>query len=126
VAVQPDDYKIIKTRVIKAPQPLIRSYIDDYTKWKYWRVWDLKDPSMDVSYGDRFKGDSASFRWTSDDYGSGSILTTYFSKDSISKEIQFDTPQREKARRFWAFNPTANGAGIIVTSGMEGSFSFTD
>ncbi|WP_417360421.1 GyrI-like domain-containing protein [Galbibacter sp.] len=126
VAVQPDDYKIIKTRVIKAPLPLIRSHIDDYTKWAQWGVWNLNDPSMQITYGDRFKGDSASCRWNSKIYGSGSVLTTYYSKDSISQEIHYDSPQKETARRFWAFNPTANGEGIIVTAGVEGSFSFTD
>lgn len=126
VAVQPDDYKIIKTRVIKAPLPLIRSYIDDYTKWTQWGVWNLKDPSMKIAYGDRYKGEGASCSWTSKLYGKGSVTTTYFSKDSISQEIHYDSPQRETSRRFWSFDPTANGEGIIVTSGVEGSFTFTD
>lgn len=126
VAIQPDDYKIIKTRVIKAPQSLIRSYVGDFTKWKHWGVWNLKDPEMDITYGDRFKGDSASCSWSSKIYGSGSITTTYFSNDSISQELHYQKPHRDTARRFWAFNPTANGEGVIVTSGVEGSFSFTD
>lgn len=126
VAIQPDDYKVIKTRVIKAPPSLIRSYIDDYTKWDQWGVWNLNDPEMKLTYGDRYKGDSAVCHWDSNVYGSGSITTTYFSKDSISQEIIFNSPQKETARRFWAFNPTANGEGIIVTSGVEGSFSFMD
>lgn len=126
VAIQPDDYKVIKTRVIKAPLSLIHSYIDDYTKWEQWGVWNLSDPNIKITYGDSYKGDSATSHWDSKVYGSGSITTTYFSKDSISQEIKFNSPQKETARRFWAFNPTANGEGIIVTSGMEGSFSFID
>lgn len=126
VAVQPDDFKIIKTRVIKAPQPLIRSYISDFTKWQQWGVWNLRDPDLKVIFGDRFKGDSATCSWDSKLYGSGRITTTYFSNDSISQKVEFHTPQDKTARRFWAFNPTANGEGIIVTSGIEGTFGFTD
>jgi effector-binding domain-containing protein len=126
IATQPDDYKVIKTRVIKAPLSLIHTYVDDYTKWNQWGVWHLNDPDMKITYGERFKGDSASCSWESEIYGSGSIRTTYFSKDSISQELHFNSPQKEIARRFWAFNSTANGEGIIVTSGVEGSFSFLD
>lgn len=126
IAIQPDDYKIIKTRVIKAPISLIRSYTDDYTKWTQWGVWHLSDPEMKLTYGERYKGDSAVCYWDSKIYGSGSITTTYFSKDSISQVLNFTSPQEETARRFWAFNPTANGDGVIVTSGQEGKFSFMD
>lgn len=126
VAIQPDDYKIIKTRVIKAPISLIRSYTDDYTKWSQWGVWQLNDPEMKLTYGQKHKGDSAVCYWDSKIYGRGNITTTYFSKDSISQVLNFSSPQQETARRFWAFNPTANGDGIIVTSGQQGSFSFMD
>ncbi|MEL4307630.1 SRPBCC family protein [Joostella sp. CR20] len=126
VAIQPDDYQIVTTRVVNAPKPVIYNYVSDFKKWNKWSVWFDQDPNMHIEYGAVTEGENASFKWNSDILGKGNIVTTYATLDSVSHNLEFIKPKESKAHRFWSLDDTANKDGILVTSGIEGKLSFTD
>jgi len=126
VAIQPDDYKIVKTRIINAPKPVIYEYVNNLENWNKWSVWFDHDPQMVIDYGATTEGKNASFKWNSNILGKGTITTTYISKDSIRQRLDFIKPKETIAHRFWSFVETTSQNGVLVTSGIEGKLSFTD
>ncbi|MCM5663967.1 transcriptional regulator [Galbibacter mesophilus] len=126
VAIQPDEYKIVKTRVVYAPKAVIYEYINNIKSWEKWSVWYDQDPNMKVTYGENFKGDGASASWDSEVHGKGTITSDFNSIDSLSYIADITEPKDAKAHRFFTLDSTVDENEVIITSGIEGNLSFKD
>jgi len=56
VAVQPNQYEVVRTRTIDAPAAVIYDNIIDYRNWKAWSPWLEKNPETKVTYPEQTKG----------------------------------------------------------------------
>lgn len=86
---QPSEYDISRTRVIKAPIADVFNTVDDLKTWEEWGPWHEEDTTIVVTYGDITKGIGANNSWTSKD-GPGNIKTVAVEANkSISQKMQF-------------------------------------
>ncbi|MEX0291361.1 MAG: SRPBCC family protein [Flavobacteriaceae bacterium] len=114
-AVQPSEYDFARSRTIDAPAQVLYENVDDYKKRALWDPWVERDPSINITYGEKVKGPGASYSWTSDE-GDGTITRTEsVPHESLSDELDFGS--MGKATAYWKFEP--EGGGTKVSWGMK-------
>src|SRR5262249_36549646 len=64
VALQPADYKIVRTASIGAPIPTVFVQVNDLHKFQDWSPWAKLDPDVKNSYEGPPAGTGAITRWT--------------------------------------------------------------
>ncbi len=120
VAVQPSEFDVKRSRVIKAPPAVAFNMINDYKTWEKWGPWKEEDSTMTFSYADKTMGEGASYSWEGKD-GKGSMETVFVQKnDSLSQKITFEG--MDPSDVYWSFKPTDEGTE--VTWGMKGNMNF--
>ncbi len=115
IAIQPNDYNIVRTRTINAPAAVLFATINDFKNWESWSPWIEKDPELQITYPEQTIGVGGAYSWEGED-GIGRMSTLSSSPyDSILQEMQFeDFPPSQV---YWKFEPTDNGT--TVSWGME-------
>lgn len=106
VAVQPNHFKVTRSRTIKAPSAVIYSNLIDYKNWEAWSPWIEKDPSITLSFPENTRGEGGSYAWEDKD-GKGSMTTIATETNtSISQQLQFeDFPPSDIQ---WHFKPISD------------------
>lgn len=90
VAVQPNSFKVTKTRTIKAPSAVIYNNVIDFKNWEAWSPWVENDPSTIITLSEKTKGIGGSYSWEDKD-GIGTMKTINTTPNtSIEQELQFD------------------------------------
>ena len=73
-ATRPDDFRVQRSAVIKAPPEKIFPFINDFKQWGAWSPYEKLDPAMKRIYGDKTAGKGATYGWEGDgNVGSGSM-----------------------------------------------------
>ncbi len=70
----PKDYYIERSIEIDAPALLIFANVADLEAWQTWNPWNQMDPDIEITYGDTKVGTGASYSWTSEIVGNGTML----------------------------------------------------
>lgn len=118
------NYKVERTKVIKAPIELVYQKVNDFKTWQRWSPWLYKDPTTQLVYGDISAGMGASYSWESDhkDVGAGSMETlAAVENTSISQSLNIVKPWEQASDVSWSFK--AVDGGTEVTWGMTGEMS---
>ncbi len=119
-AIQPSDFEITRTRVIKAPASIIFNNINDYKNWHAWNPWKEEDPSMTFSYPEITTGVGSSYSWDSKE-GKGKMET-------IAQEINTSLKQKLSFKPFESFDVNWDleniENGTKVTWAMKGKKDF--
>jgi len=69
----PRDYYIERSIEIDAPAFLVFANVVDLEAWQTWNPWNQMDPDLKITYGDRKVGAGASYSWSSDVIGGGTM-----------------------------------------------------
>lgn len=90
VAVQPNNYEVVRTRTIDAPAAVIYDNVIDFKNWNTWSSWIEKNPETKVTYPEKTDGVGGSYSWEDDD-GIGRMETVAASApNSIEQSMRFD------------------------------------
>jgi len=90
IAVQPSQFQVSRSIVIKAPAATIFNYLNDFKTGKEWNTWIMKDPKMVFYFSENTIGENASYRWESKKSGNGSLKNIKVVKNtSISQQMTF-------------------------------------
>jgi len=117
VAVQPNNYEVVRTRTIEAPTAVIYENVIDFRNWEAWSSWIEKKPDTKITYPELTKGVDGSYSWEDDD-GLGNMKTIATTPPTyIEQSMQFDTYEPSKVT--WNFEPTEDGK-TNVTWTMQG------
>ena len=117
IAVQPNNYEVVRSRTIDASPALIYDYVNDFRTWESWSSWIEKKPDTKITYSEQTKGVGGSYSWEDDD-GVGNMKTISATPyESIEQSMQFDNYEPSKVT--WSFTPTENGK-TNVTWTMKG------
>ncbi|MEZ4797545.1 MAG: GyrI-like domain-containing protein [Flavobacteriaceae bacterium] len=117
VAVQPNNYEVVRTRTIDVNKAIVYDNIIDYKNWEAWSPWVEKDPTTVITLHDNTKGADASFSWEDKD-GIGNMKTlAEFPSDSINQQMQFDNFEPSVVN--WKFE-TVDNFKTKVTWTMKG------
>ncbi len=115
IMLQPNNYDVKRTKLIKAPSNMVFDNINDFKNWKAWGPWYDSDPTITETYAEQTTGVGGAYSWTSKD-GPGNMKTTaQVENKSINQEIQFN--DYEPSDIYWTFEETEEGTN--VTWGMK-------
>ena len=73
-ATRPDDFRVQRSAIIKAPPEKIFPLINDFKHWATWSPYEKIDPAMKRTYGATTAGKGATYAWEgNNNVGSGSM-----------------------------------------------------
>ena len=115
IATRPNDYDVVRTKVIEAPVSVVFNNINDYKNWESWGPWMEEDSTIVVTYNEQTSGVGANYSWTSEN-GPGKMKTISLTQNkSIEQEMQFG--DYEPTDVYWKFEEVPEGTK--VTWGMK-------
>ncbi len=107
-----------RTVTVPASPKTAFDHINDLRQWKYWSPWHQMDPNMNIVFEDYLMGRGASYRWESDQIGSGKLVITESMPHSyIVASLQFDGKRTATSRYY--FEPVDEGTRITWTYEAE-------
>ncbi|MCM8569143.1 GyrI-like domain-containing protein [Gramella jeungdoensis] len=126
IATKDGEFQIEQQQMLAAPQEVVFNEVNDFTTWKDWEPWSQETDDMIINYGDKTKGEGASYSWKSEKMGEGEITTVKANPySSIDQKISFVTPFGDsKSDIYWQFDK--QGDSTLVTWGMKGEQSFME
>lgn len=126
IATKDGKFQIEQTQLMNAPQEVVFNEVNDYTSWKNWEPWSQESDDMIINYGEKTKGEGASYSWSSEEMGDGEIITIKANPfSSLDQKITFKTPFGDSTSEvYWQFNQ--EGDSTMVTWGMKGEQSFLE
>lgn len=120
-AIAPNEMKTAKSITIDAPVEQVFSTVNDLKTWEKWSPWKEMDPGMVITMGEKSVGEGASYSWTGDASGSGTMtILEAQPSNALTVEVAFDGMGTAKAP--WTFNKTPEGTH--VTWGFDSKMPF--
>ena len=110
VATRPNDYDVVRSKVIKAPINTVFNNINDYKNWEAWGPWMEDDATIVVTYNEQTSGVGANYTWTSEN-GPGKMKTLSLTQNkSIEQQMQFG--DYEPTDVYWKFEEVPEGTKV--------------
>lgn len=124
VAMQPDDYRISRSKTIAAPPAAAFAQANDFHNWAAWSAWDKIDPNMKRTYEGSPSGVGAVYKWSgNDEIGEGKMTITESKPNELVRvKLEFFKPMEGQAMADMTFK--SEGAGTLATWEMYGKNNF--
>src|SRR5579872_822449 len=124
VALQPADYRVVRTATITAPPETVFAQVNDFHNWEAWSPWAKLDPAAKNTFEGPSAGPGAIFKWSgNDEVGEGSMtLIDSRPSDLITIKLQFVRPFEDTQTSEFTFVP--DGDQTIVTWSIFGEKNF--
>ena len=123
VALQPADFRIVRSQSIAAPPSKIFGHVDELRRWEAWSPWAKLDPAMKTIYDGPPAGPGAKYAWDSDKVGAGK-MTILDSRPAELVQIQLDFKKPFEATNIAEFTFVPESGGTLVTWSMHGKKDF--
>lgn len=122
VSLRPADFAITRSTTIAAPPADVFEHVNDLHKWEAWSPWAKLDPTMTKSYAGPAAGPGASYTWKGKGtVGEGTMTVTETTTPTrLGMRLDFRRPMVCTNAVEFRFEPTADGAGTVVTWTMTG------
>lgn len=123
-ASKPDQFKIERSHLVKAPSPVVYSIVNDLHQWDRWSPYSKLDPEMKKTYEGPDAGPGASYAWNGNgQVGEGKLTIAESKPDEFVKmDLQFTRPFECQNKVTFAFVP--QGDETKVSWIMEGKNTF--
>jgi hypothetical protein len=124
VALQPSDFRIVRSATIAAPPAAVFAQVNDFHKWEAWSPWTKLDPAAKSSFEGPSAGTGAIFRWAgNEEVGEGSMMITESHPSELIRiELEFLKPFAATNTAEFTFKP--EGKQTVVTWSMFGTNNF--
>jgi Polyketide cyclase / dehydrase and lipid transport len=124
VALQPSDFRIVRSINISAPPAAVFAQVNDFHNWEAWSPWAKLDPAAKATFEGPSAGKGAIFRWAgNEEVGEGSMMITEsLPSDLIRIKLDFLKPFEATNNAEFTFKPEGNQTA--VTWSMEGQNNF--
>ncbi len=119
-SMQPDEFKLERSRDIAAAPDAIWTHLADFSKWKAWSPWDKLDPNQTTTITGTVATIGHTSAWSGNsDVGKGQMV---LNKIDAPKELGIDLTFIEPfaAHNLTTFVLTPDGAKTKVTWSMSG------
>jgi len=125
VALQPSNFRVVRTASTAAPPAVVFAYINDLHKWEAWSPWAKLDPAAKKPFEGPSAGIGAVFGWSgNNEVGEGRMtITESRPSDLIRIKLDFVKPFASTATAEFSFKPEGNHTA--VTWSMAGRNNFT-
>ena len=124
VAMQPSEFRIMRTAAISAPAPAVFAQVNDFHNWEAWSPWAKRDPAAKATFEGPSVGTGAIFKWAGNhEVGEGSMtIIESRPSDLIRIKLEFLKPFRATNTAEFTFKPEGNQTS--VTWSMSGQNNF--
>ena len=94
VAMQPAEFRVVRTATISAPAADVFARVNDFHNWEAWSPWAKRDPAAKNSFDGPSAGTGAILRWAGNqEVGEGSMtITESRPSDLIRIKLEFVKP----------------------------------
>ncbi len=123
VLLLPKQATIERSIEIAAPSAVVYAQVADLEASQAWSPWAAADPTLEVTFGATKKGPGASYSWTGDDSGSGT-LTIREATAPTSVVTDMDFGEQGGGTATWTFAETDGGTTATWTLQTEGTGPF--
>jgi len=124
VAMQPSEFRIVRTATMSAQAPAVFAQVNDFHNWEAWSPWAKLDPAAKNSFEGPSAGTGAIFRWAGNkEVGEGSMTITESRPNELIRfNLEFLKPMAGTSTAEFTFKP--DGDQTAVTWGMAGKNNF--
>lgn len=124
VALQPSDFRIVRSTQVSAPPERVFPLVNDFHQWQEWSPWAKLDPAAKNSFEGPSSGVGAIFRWSgNNEVGEGSMtITESKPSERILLRLEFLKPMAGTSLTEFTFQP--QGDKTVVTWAMTGQNNF--
>jgi hypothetical protein len=124
VALQPSEFRVVRSTTISAPASDVFAQVNDFHNWEAWSPWAKLDPAAKNSFKGPSAGTGAVFKWSGNDQvGEGSMtLTESRPSEQIRIKLEFVRPFEDTSMAEFTFTPEGNQT--MVTWSMIGRKNF--
>jgi len=125
VAMQPSEFRVVRTATIAAPAPVVFAQVNDFRKWQAWSPYERLDPAMKRIYEGAPAGTGAIYTWAgNNEVGEGrTTITESRPSDLIRIKLEFVRPFSATNTAEFTFKPEGNQTA--VTWSLAGNKNFT-
>jgi len=120
IAMQPSEFRIVRSATISAPAPAVFAQVNDFHNWEKWSPWEKLDPAMKKKYEGAPAGTGAIYSWVgNNEVGEGRMtITESRPNDLIGIKLEFLKPFAATNTTEFTFKP--EGDQTVVTWSMFG------
>ena len=124
VALQPADFRVVRSGTISAPPADVFPQVNDFHKWEAWSPWAKIDPTMKQTYEGQPAGTGAIYSWNGNSQvGEGRMtITESRPTDLVRIKLEFIKPFAAVNDVEFTFKPEGNQTH--VTWSMAGRKNF--
>jgi Polyketide cyclase / dehydrase and lipid transport/3-demethylubiquinone-9 3-methyltransferase len=124
VAMQPANFRVVRTAAIAAPPEAVFAQVNDFHNWEAWSPWAKLDPAMKQTYEGSPSGKGAIYTWTGNhSVGEGRMtLTESHPAEFVRIDLDFIKPFKGSNKTEFTFRP--EGKQTTVTWSMDGQKNF--
>ena len=124
VALQPAEFRIVRSASISAPPAVVFAQVNDLHKWQEWSPWAKMDPAAKNTFEGPPAGTGAAFRWAGNNKVGEGTMTITESRPSelIRFKLEFLEPFKATNTAEFTFKPEGNQTA--VTWSMFGKNNF--
>jgi uncharacterized protein YndB with AHSA1/START domain len=124
VAMQPANFRIIRSAAIAAPPAIVFEQFNDFHNWNAWSPWAKMDPNAKNTFEGPPAGVGSSFAWAGNNQvGEGRMTITESQPDKLVRmKLEFFKPFT--ATNTAEFNLEPEGTQTTVTWSMSGHNNF--
>ena len=124
VALQPSDFRVVRSAAIAAPPEAVFSQVNDLHRWEAWSPWAKLDPKAKNSYEGPPAGVGAAFSWAGNmEVGEGRMtITESRPKDLIRMNLEFIKPIKAANLTEFTFRPEGNLTVVAWTMSGKNNF----
>jgi uncharacterized protein YndB with AHSA1/START domain len=124
VALQPAEFRVVRSTTISAPPQAVFAQVNDFHKWEAWNPWGKIDPAMKQTYEGVPAGVGAIYAWTgNNEVGEGRMtITESRPSDLVRVKLEFFKPFAATNTAEFTFKPEGNQTA--VTWSMFGQNNF--
>jgi Polyketide cyclase / dehydrase and lipid transport len=114
VAMQPSEFRIVRTATIAAPTPAVFAQVNDFHNWEAWSPWAKLDPAAKTTFEGAPAGAGAVFTWSGNDkVGEGRMtLTESRPADLVRIKVEFVRPFTGGNTTEFTFKPDGNQTAV--------------
>ena len=124
VALQPAEYRVVRTATLSASPAAVFAQVNDFHQWEAWSPWAKLDPAAKNTFEGPPAGVGAVFMWAGNDkVGEGRMtLTESHPNDLIRIKLDFIKPFASTCATEFTFKPEGNQTAVTWT--MSGRKNF--
>jgi hypothetical protein len=114
VAMQPSEFRVVRTATVAAPTPEVFAQVNDFHNWQAWSPWAKLDPAAKAAFGGPPAGPGAVFTWAGNDkVGEGRMtVTESHPNDLVKIKVDFIKPFEASNTTEFTFRPEGNQTAV--------------